>query len=268
VKKAIHALVRRMPWIKRGLEEIAQAEAALARAWAASAHARLMAVQWRLPPQPEHFDHHIDLFQHFLASRSSIWTERGVFASVALRGGDVLELACGDGFNARNFYSLRSRRVIACDFDPAAIRTARRKNAAPNVTFVLADIRTAMPEGRFENVIWDAAIEHFTPAETQAILANIRSRLTPDGVLAGYTLVERADRQKQLEHHEYEFTGMDDLRRVLAPHFRRVTVFETIHPARHNLYFWASDGPLPFDPDWPHALRKPHEVVAADVTAC
>ena len=268
MKTVIHQLVRRMPWVKRGLEEIAQAEARISRAWAASAHERLMAVQWRLPPQPEHFDHHIDLFWHFLRSRSSIWTERGVFASLALQGGDVLELACGDGFNARNFYSLRSRRVIACDFDATAIRTAHRKNAAPNVTFVLADIRTAMPEGRFENVVWDAAIEHFTPEETQAILANIKRRLTPDGVLAGYTLVERADGRKQLEHHEYEFTGMADLRGVLAPHFRRVTVFETIHPARHNLYFWASDGPLPFDPDWPHAVRKAGETLAAAASGC
>jgi hypothetical protein len=31
--------------------------------------------------------------------------------------------------------------------------------------------------------------------------------------------------------------------------------FETKNPERHNLYFWASDGPVPFHPDWPHACK-------------
>jgi SAM-dependent methyltransferase len=145
-----------------------------------------MDVQWGIPPQPEHFDHHIDLFYQWLATRNSLWLERGVFGSLVLRGGDLLELACGDGFSARNFYSLRSRRIVACDFDPTAIATAKKKNAAPNVEYVLADIRTSMPNGKFDNIVWDAAIEHFTPNEIEQLLANIVSRLTTDGILSGY----------------------------------------------------------------------------------
>ena len=90
MKSAIRGIFERMPVLKQGLEGLAQVEAGIARRWAAAAHARLMAVQWRLPPQPEHFDHHIDLFWHFLASRSSLWAERGVYGSLALKGGDVL----------------------------------------------------------------------------------------------------------------------------------------------------------------------------------
>jgi SAM-dependent methyltransferase len=215
---------------------------------------RLMAVQWTKPPSPEHFDHQIDLFFQWLDSRNSLWLERGAFGNLALKGGDVLELACGDGFNARNFYSLRSRRVVACDFDPRALQTARSKNAAPNVDFVLADIRTDMPAGQFENVVWDAAIEHFTPTEIEKILADIKSRLLPDGVLSGYTLVERSDGTKSLPQHEYEFKNKEDLHRFFTPHFRNVTVFETVFPSRHNLYFWASDGPVPFSPAWPAVM--------------
>lgn len=233
------------------LESVARLETAVARRWASSAHRRLMRVQWSLPPQPEHFDHHIDLFYQWLDSRSSFWVERGVFGSLALKGGDVLELACGDGFNARNFYSLRSRSVVACDFDPSAIRTARRKNAAPNLRFELADIRHAMPPGKYGNVVWDAAIEHFTPAEVAKILAEIKARLTADGVLSGYTIVEREGGTKMLTHHEYEFKSKEDLFGFLTPHFSNVTVFETAYPARRNLYFWASEGKLPFSRDWP-----------------
>lgn len=170
-----------------------------------------------------------------------------MFGSLALRGGDVLELACGDGFNARNFYSLRSHQVVACDFDPAAIATAKRKNSAPNIQYLLRDIRSEMPGGPYENVVWDAAIEHFTPAEIRDVMCNIKKRLTREGILSGYTVVERPDGQKQLNHHEYEFRDMDDLRSFLSPHFANVRVFETIYPVRHNLYFWASDGEVPFD---------------------
>lgn len=240
--------------VKRVLEATLQVNALLAARWADVSHLGLRAVQWGLPPLPEHFDHTIDLYAEWRRTRNPLWLERGVLSGLALRGGDVLELACGDGFNARNFYSLRSRRVVACDFDPSAIATARRKNSAPNVEYVLADIRTAMPKGRFANVVWDAAIEHFTPAEIDAILAQITTRLTGDGILSGYTIARNASGQKQLAHHEYEFADKDDLLRFFTLHFRNVTVFETIYPGRHNLYFYASDGVVPFGDGWANAV--------------
>lgn len=239
---------------KPQLEMVAQAECALSRKWVANSHKRLKWIQWALPPQPEHFDHQIDLFHQFMDHRSSYWTERGVFGSLALKGGKVLELACGDGFNARNFYSLRSMAVVACDFDPSALKIAKAKNSAPNVTYLLADIRTDMPQGTFENIVWDAAIEHFTPAEIETLLGEMKMRLTPDGILSGYTLVDNQTGEKQLTHHEYEFRDKEDLRRFFLPHFKNVTVFETVFPDRHNLYFWASDGPVPFAKDWQFAL--------------
>ncbi len=240
--------------LKPLLEMLAQIEARLAAGWAAGAHRRLKAVQWGLPPQPEHFDHHIDLYYQWGAARRGWWLERGVFGSLALRsGGRLLELACGDGFNARYFYSACCTSVVACDFDPRAIATARRKNAATNISYVLADIRTAMPAGVFDNIVWDAAIEHFTPAEIAALMQAIRTRLGSGGVLSGYTIVERADGVKSLSHHEYEFKDKTDLLRFFTPHFANVTVFETVYPERHNLYFWASDGTLPFHSQWPQA---------------
>ena len=235
---------------KRLAEGLFGAEARIAAAWASAAHRRLFKAQWALKPEPEWFDHSIDLYAQWLTDRNPMWVERGVFGGLALKGQDVLELACGDGFNARNFYSLRSRRVVACDFDETAISTARRKNAAPNVEFFLADIRTAMPEGMFENIVWDAAIEHFTPVEIAAIMGNIKQRLARGGVLSGYTIVEPEHGGKHLHTHEYEFRDMADLHGFLAPHFKHVKVFETKYPTRHNLYFWASDEVIPFAPEW------------------
>lgn len=167
-------------------------------------------------------------------------------------GGGVLELACGDGFNAKNFYSHRSTKVIACDFDPKAIKTAKRKNASQNITYILADIRTDMPGERaeFQNVIWDAAIEHFTEDEIDNIIKNIKLRLSTNGILSGYSIVEKEEGVKAIHQHEYEFKSKEDMYRFFQPHFKRVIVFETIYPSRHNLYFWASDGTLPFQSEW------------------
>jgi SAM-dependent methyltransferase len=250
---ANHDSVRR-GFVKAAAEFIFEIECRLAKAWASAAHGRLFKTQWGSPPTPEWFDHSIDLYYQWSNTNNSMWVERGVFGGLALKGGRVLELSCGDGFNAKHFYSLRSKDIVACDFDPTAIHAANTKNSADNVKFVLADIRTQMPEGTFENVVWDAAIEHFTPEEIEGILSNIKSRLAPDGVLSGYTVVEKSDGSKHLHQHEYEFHDMADLKRFLTPHFKNVRVFETIYRDRHNLYFWASDSVIPFGADWAHGI--------------
>jgi len=113
-----------------------------------------------------------------------------------------------------------------------------------------------MPSGKFKNVVWDAAIEHFTPTEIGKIMSEIKDRLTPDGILSGYTIVEKSPGVQQLSHHEYEFKDKNDLMRFLAPHFRNINVFETIFPDRHNLYFWASDESIPFSNDWAHSITQ------------
>ena len=112
-----------------------------------------------------------------------------------------------------------------------------------------------MPEGTFDNIVWDAAIEHFTETEISDLMGNIKGRLTPTGILSGFTIVEQADGKKMLPHHEYEFKSKEDLARFFTPHFRNVKVFETIYQDRHNLYFWASDGIIPFMDGWKAATK-------------
>lgn len=212
---------------------------------------------WRNQPEPEWFDHYLDQYYQFPEQRISFWVERGVYGVLALRpGADILELCCGDGFNTAHFYQTFAKQLIAVDFDATAIAHARRFNASPKIDYRLADIRTEMPAGTFSNIIWDAAIEHFTEAEIASIMDQIKSRLTPDGILSGYTLVEKDDGHKHLHQHEREFRSMEDLSNFLTPHFANVQVFETIFPTRHNLYFWASDQPVPFHPDWAHGLSR------------
>jgi SAM-dependent methyltransferase len=203
------------------------------------------AAQWGIKPRPEWFDHYLDQHWQWSARNNSLWVERGVFSRLLMKpSARVLEICCGDGFNARHFYSSQAASIIALDFDGLAIPHAKRYNSAPNITYLQHDIRNGLPPGPFDNIVWDAAIEHFTESEINKLMAEIVERLGAAGILSGYTLTERADGRKSNDLHEYEFKDKEDLRRFFTPHFPNVKVWETFYPTRHNLYFAASRAPL------------------------
>ena len=204
-------------------------------------HFAQFALEWGFHPRPEWFDHYLDQHWQFSAKNNGLWVERGVFSRMVLKqDGRMLEICCGDGFNARHFYSSKVATITAIDFDRDAIHHAKRYHSAPNITYLQQDIREGLPNGIFDNIVWDAAIEHFTEAEISKLLRNIVERLGSDGILSGYTLTEAADGRKSNDLHEYEFKDKEDLRRFFTPHFKFVKVWETIYPTRHNLYFVAS----------------------------
>jgi len=177
--------------------------------------------------------------------------ERGVFSSYALKGmsgnlGNTLDLCCGDGFYSYYFYSLNSLMVTAIDFDPLAIKTAKKFHKSTNINFTLGDIRKDIPDGPFDNIVWDAAIEHFTETEIVSLMGKIKIVLSPDGILSGYTIQEPQKKGKHLHQHEYEFHNAEDLGRFLSPHFKNVQILSTVFPQRTNYYFFASDQTFPF----------------------
>ena len=144
---------------------------------------------------PRWFDHFLDLYYFWGEPSGNVFLiERGHFSLLAIeREANVLELCCGEGFNSKYFYSYRAKHVLSCDFDATAIAHAKRYNQTGKNEFVLADIRSEMPEGIFDNVIWDAAIEQFTTEEVNEIMRTIKSRLKENGVLSGSAIVKRAD---------------------------------------------------------------------------
>ena len=225
------------------------------RSFAENCHRLKFFFDWAVPPIPEWMDHFVDQYVQFREGKT-LWTERGVYNVAGLKpGGNYLELCSGDGFNTFHYYRPFARSITAVDFDETALRHAREYNDAENIEFRKADIRTEFPVGQYDNILWDAAIEHFTEDEIASIMGNIKASLKPGGTLSGYTLVEPEDGGKHLHHHEREFHSKEDLAEFLTPYFKEVRVFETIHPERHNLYFYAGESTLPFDDDWCHALR-------------
>jgi len=233
--------------------------AELSRSFSRVAHYAKTFCDWTVPPTPEFTDHFINQYFLWPELKRTFWLEGAVMCSLAMkRGGRYLELCCGGGFYSDMFYASIARELVAVDFDPRAIELARRHHGRDNIRYEIVDIRKALPDGPFDGVIWDGAIEHFSSAEIAAVMAEIKRQLVPNGVLSGYTIAESGE---GLQHpdHEQEFKGMDDLATRLKPYFRNVLVFESLHqtiqPPRHNLFFYASDGTLPFDADWPHARR-------------
>ena len=207
-------------------------------------------IEWSVE-NPEHFDHFIDLHFKWKRDRTSFPMERGVFGSLALHkskgSGKTLDLCCGDGFYSYYYYSAMSQKITAIDFDPFAIKWAKKNYNKSNIKFILADIRTNFPQGQFDNIMWDAAIEHFTEVEILNLMKNIKTALGSFGILSGYTIKERDGQGKHLHQHEYEFHDMEDLARFLKPYFKNISIIETKYSSRTNFYFYASDNELPLE---------------------
>lgn len=217
----------------------------------AATHYLQYVLDWGIRPVPGWFDHHLDLQYLWHKTRTPLSWERGIFNLLAIReGAKLLELCCGDGFNAYYFYSIRAGSVFAVDLDAEAIRSANRYYVAPNLRYEIADIRTQMPDELFDNIVWDASLEYFNEEEIERLMRSIKARLGSNGVLSGYSIIQNYCH----DEHKYIFKSKSDLLNFLQPYFKNVKIFETQYPSRHNLYFYASEGGLPFDDEWPFQL--------------
>ncbi len=210
-----------------------------ARRVTAALHLLQFKLEGALRPDAEWFDHNLDAYWQWPRRGRSSFLERGVLSGLSI-GADarVLELCSGDGFNARYFYAPRAASVVCVDANAEAVAHAARVNGAANIRHIQADIRRGLPDGPFDNVIWDGALSHFTPAETRAILAEIAGALRPGGLLSGHTDFEAGSAYRYLRQ---QFPNRHAVIAALAPGFAYVYVLETREPGRANYYFFCSD---------------------------
>jgi SAM-dependent methyltransferase len=208
-------------------------------------HYAQFVLQWGVRPVSGWFDHYLDLHYLWRKTRTPLSCERGILGLLAIRqGADVLELCCGDGFNTFHFYSIRAGKILAMDLDRDAIASAQKNFAVDNIEFFAGDIRRDMPNKQFDNIVWDASLEYFTADEIGKLMAEVKARLRPGGILSGQVIIQDV----QSEEHSHIFRSTEDLLRFFRPHFQHVRLIETRYPARHNVYFYASDTTLPFLP--------------------
>jgi hypothetical protein len=93
---------------------------------------------------------------------------------------------------------------------------------------------------KFDVVLFNAAIEHFTEQDLEKIFIYIKSNINTESVVFGYTLVEK-NNEDSFDHHLQFFSNLDDLNSKINKFFINVKCFESIDADRHNLYFIASD---------------------------
>jgi SAM-dependent methyltransferase len=183
------------------------------------------------------YEHHVDVEWNWPRNGRWEWLARGVLSGFTIRdGARVLDVASGDGFFARHFYAPRAAEVVGVDIDPCAVAHAARINGASNLSFKVADISTELPDGPFDNAIWDAGITYLAPDARTVALRGIAQRLTPDGLLSGYT--DRDPDPAPGELHVFADGG--DVARALHEVFGYVCVIEFRAGTRRMHQFYAA----------------------------
>lgn len=208
------------------------------------------ALEWQTGRTPNWFDHNLDLYYQWPKTGNCLGIERGVFSLMAMRPqARILELCCGDGFYTWHFFSARATSILAVDIDPQVIKIAQRNHGRDNIEFRVVDIVKHMPEGIYDNIVWDSALEYFEAAEISTLMKQISQRLAPNGVLSGHVIIQENFNEGQ----KFAFQSEADLLSFMEPCFSHVKTFESIHEGRRNLYFYAGMSSLPFDGNWnPH----------------
>ena len=108
---------------------------------------------------------------------------------------DVLELATGPGMIARHIAS-RAKSVIATDFAPKMIETARKAKNPENVSFEVADATSLRFEDNSFDVVVIANALHIIPNPEKA-LAEIDRVLKKDGILIAPNFIFQAGGKKK-----------------------------------------------------------------------
>ena len=112
------------------------------------------------------------------------------------RGKDVLELATGLGMIARHIAPI-ANHVIATDFAPKMIETARKAKNPENVRFEVADATSLRFMDKAFDVVVIANALHIIPNPEKA-LAEIRRVLKDDGVLIAPNFIFREGGKRNL----------------------------------------------------------------------
>jgi ubiquinone/menaquinone biosynthesis C-methylase UbiE len=151
-----------------------------------------------------------------------IWAEhwhRYLFAARHVAGKDVLDAACGEGYGAA-WLARHAKSVTGLDVDAPTVARARAKYLAPGLRFEAGSV-AAMPfaDASFDCAVSFETLEHL--AEQQAMLAELRRVLRPDGVLIISTPNKVEYSERRDFHNEFHVRELDEdeFHALIAGHF-------------------------------------------------
>jgi SAM-dependent methyltransferase len=234
-----------------GVERLAE----VSRSIAYNAHNLKILCDFQIPPATLFTDHYINQFLLMSTQKRTWWLEGPAFCGLAIEpGARILDLGCGTGYYTDVFFSPFAAEIVAVDIDARAIETARRLHQAKNIRYEVMDFRTTLPAGPFDVVVWTPTIFAYTPDDVRVLMGKLRGVMADNARLCGFTCVETNRSGREILWHD-----MPSLAERLKQYFTNVRAFERVHPTvqppRRELFFFASDGPLPFDAQWPHSVR-------------
>lgn len=122
------------------------------------------------------------------------------------KGKDVLELATGPGMIARHIAPL-ANHVVATDFAPKMIETARKAKNPENLNFEVADATSLRFEDKSFDVVVIANALHIIPNPEKA-LAEIRRVLKDDGILIAPNFIFKAGGKRNLWQRLLSLVGV------------------------------------------------------------
>lgn len=136
------------------------------------------------------------VYEFAMRSQKSIYDYMYERIGEVARGKDVLELATGPGMIARHI-APHANHVVATDFAPKMIETARKAKNPENLSFEVADATSLRFEDKSFDVVVIANALHIIPNPEKA-LAEIRRVLKDDGVLIAPNFIFKAGGKRNL----------------------------------------------------------------------
>ncbi len=172
---------------------------------------------------------------------------RYAWAQELVRGRDVVDLACGEGFGSAMLAGT-ARHVIGIDISEDVIRHASGRYQASNLTFKCANaVQLPLPDHSADIVVSFETIEHLD--NQSGMIAEIRRVLRPDGFLIISSPNSKVYSQRQghiNEFHVHEMTG-PEFKKLLRTQFpvlkllgQRLSVASSILPSHDDTTGMAS----------------------------
>ena len=150
---------------------------------------------------------------------------RYLFASKAVAGKTVLDIACGEGYGSA-MLAQTAHKVIGVDISPEAVSHAQTKYQADNLEFHIGSC-TSIPldAGSVDVVVSFETIEHHS--EHDAMMREIKRVLRPDGaiVISSPDKLEYSDRPGYSNPYHVKELYRDEFKKLLHSYFRQHHIY-------------------------------------------
>ena len=146
------------------------------------------------------------VYELAMRSQKNIYDYMYVRIGEVAKRKDVLELATGPGMIARHIAPF-ANHVVATDFAPKMIETARKAKNPENVCFEVADATSLRFMDKSFDVVVIANALHIIPNPEKA-LAEIRRVLKDDGVLIAPNFIFKAGGKRNLWQRILSLVGV------------------------------------------------------------